>query len=138
MPLGDIPTTSRYKADFDEIGKIGQGGFGSVYKARHRLDGNVYAIKKVKLSNKLNSEENTRIRREVTYLSGLNNQYIVRYFQTWVEHETDPDIIAEFQDEEEYDDESYDDEDTESNKSSSSFEMTEYTNDQTNKKRANS
>ena len=39
---------------------------------------------------------NSRIRREITYLSSLNNQYIVRYFQTWVEQETDPQIIEEF------------------------------------------
>ena len=67
-----------------------------MYKARHLLDGNIYAIKKIRLSDKLKSDENKRIRREITYLSGLNNQYIVRYFQTWVEHETNPDIIDEF------------------------------------------
>lgn len=44
------------------------------------MDGNIYAIKKIKLSSKANSEENRRIMREFTYLSALNNQYIVRYF----------------------------------------------------------
>ena len=67
----------------------------------------------------MNSEENKRIRREITYLSGLNNRYIVRYFQTWVERETDPDVIAEFADEE--DDEYYDEEE-ESEAESSSFD----------------
>lgn len=80
-----------------------------MYKARHKLDGNLYAIKKIKLS-KHNSEENKRIRREITYLSSLNNQYIVRYFQTWIEHETDPDEIAEFADFEE-EESDYDSED---------------------------
>ena len=51
-----------------------------MYKARHKLDGNIYAIKKIKLQKDMNSEENKRIRREITYLSGLNNRYIVRYF----------------------------------------------------------
>ena len=41
-----------------------------------------------------------------------------------MEHETDPDVIAEFEDEEDsYDDESYDDESVSSGQSSSSFEM---------------
>ena len=79
-----------------------------MYKARHKLDGNIYAIKKIKLQKDMNSEENKRIRREITYLSGLNNRYIVRYFQTWVERETDPEVIAEFVGEE--DDEYYDEE----------------------------
>lgn len=75
---------------------IGEGGFGTVFTARHRVDGNIYAIKKIKLANKPNSDENRRIRREVQFLSELNNQYIVRYFQTWIEVETDPEKIAEF------------------------------------------
>ena len=78
--LENLPQTSRYKNDFDEIGRIGEGGFGKVYKARHRLDGNIYAIKKIKLKKDMNSEENKKIRREITYFSGLNNRYIVRYF----------------------------------------------------------
>lgn len=79
-----------------------------MWKARHKLDGNIYAIKKIKLS-KNNSDENKRIKREVTHLSGLNSPYIVRYFQTWVEIERDPDRIEEFASEEDYDEE-YDDE----------------------------
>jgi len=104
-----VEQVSRYKADFIELEKIGQGGFGHVWKARHKLDGNIYAIKKIKLS-KNNSEENKRIKREVTHLSALNSPYIVRYFQTWVEIERDPNMIEEFASEEDYDEEEYDDE----------------------------
>jgi len=42
-----------------------------VYKARHKLDGNIYAVKKIKLYK--NDDENRRILREIKYLSGLNN-----------------------------------------------------------------
>ena len=75
-----VEKTSRYANDFEQLEEIGRGGFGIVYKARHRLDGNIYAIKKIMLSKKLRPEEFKRIRREITYLSSLNNQYIVRYF----------------------------------------------------------
>ncbi|KAJ3242079.1 Eukaryotic translation initiation factor 2-alpha kinase 3 [Chytriomyces hyalinus] len=44
------PPSSRYKAEFDEISCLGKGGFGVVYRARNKLDGIEYAIKKVKLS----------------------------------------------------------------------------------------
>lgn len=90
--------------DFTELGKLGQGGFGSVFKARHRIDGKIYAIKKIKLARK-NKEENRRIHREVQYLSELNNQYIVRYYQTWVEVETDPEKLKDFPSEDSYGDE---------------------------------
>ncbi len=100
---------SRYKNDFTELEEIGRGGFGIVYKALHKLDGNTYAIKKIALS-KHDDEENRRIRREITYMSSLQYQYIVRYFQTWIEHETDPLEIEKFPDD---DDDSYDSSDDE-------------------------
>ncbi|ORY38547.1 hypothetical protein BCR33DRAFT_425194 [Rhizoclosmatium globosum] len=43
-------TYSRYKAEFEELSCLGKGGFGIVFRARNRLDGIEYAIKKVKLS----------------------------------------------------------------------------------------
>lgn len=49
---------------------IGEGGFGRVFKARHKIDRNIYAVKKVKLS-RTNEEENDRITREVTVISRL-------------------------------------------------------------------
>jgi eukaryotic translation initiation factor 2-alpha kinase 4 len=88
VPLEEVNHTSRYTNDFVELDKIGEGGFGHVYKARHKLDGHIYAIKKIRLSNS-NKDENRRIKREVTFQAGLQSPYIVRYFQTWVEVETD-------------------------------------------------
>jgi len=42
-------TYSRYQNEFEEITKLGKGGFGSVYQVRNKLDGQLYAIKKIKL-----------------------------------------------------------------------------------------
>jgi len=43
---------SRYQNEYDEIEALGKGGFGQVYKARNRLDSQLYAIKKIKLQSK--------------------------------------------------------------------------------------
>ena len=37
----------RYLIDYEEIEKIGEGGFGRVYKCRNRVDSNIYAVKKM-------------------------------------------------------------------------------------------
>lgn len=38
---------SRYSTEYEELEYIAHGGFGRVYKARNKLDGIVYAIKKI-------------------------------------------------------------------------------------------
>ncbi|KAJ2517559.1 eukaryotic translation initiation factor 2-alpha kinase [Coemansia sp. RSA 1939] len=80
------PLASRYRTDFEEIEFVGKGGFGSVVKARNLIDGRFYAIKKIKLDPRDN-EGNKKIFREVTTLSRLHHQNIVRYYTTWVEED---------------------------------------------------
>lgn len=73
---------SRYAQDFVEIGRLGRGGFGEVVKARNKLDGGVYAIKKIHHAPQLD-----RILSEVMLLNRLNHPYVVRYYATWVEQD---------------------------------------------------
>ncbi|EDK47294.1 conserved hypothetical protein [Lodderomyces elongisporus NRRL YB-4239] len=81
----DHTLTSRYARDFEEIGRLGKGGFGDVVKVRNKMEGTYYAIKKIKhKANKLDS-----ILNEVLSLARLNHQYIVRYYGTWVEEAQD-------------------------------------------------
>eukprot|EP01134_Creolimax_fragrantissima_P007534 CFRG7534T1 len=86
-------TTSRYRTDFEEIQFIGKGGFADVVKVRNRLDGRIYAIKKIRLDGK-DAHFNNRIIREVTLLSQLHHEYIVRYYQAWIEDDTDDSIAT--------------------------------------------
>lgn len=84
-------TYSRYAHDFEEVGLLGKGGFGEVVKARNKLDGRFYAIKKIcHTEDKL-----TSILSEVMLLARLNHQYVVRYFAAWLE-QTDQEIEEEF------------------------------------------
>ena len=77
-----IDKKSRYQMDFEEIASIGKGSFGEVIKARNKLDGRYYAIKKIKIyqGNFLK-----RIMREVQTLSLMHHQYVLRYYQAWIE-----------------------------------------------------
>ena len=61
---------------------IGEGAFGRVYKGRHVLDGQVYAIKKVTCKDKQNVE---CMLREVRSLATLYHPNIIRYYNCWIE-----------------------------------------------------
>lgn len=75
---------SRYHREFDEIGFIASGGFGKVYKARNKLDGTLYAVKKITL--KSTSVNNVLLHlAEVKTLASLNHQNIVPYKAAWLE-----------------------------------------------------
>ncbi|ROK15908.1 Interferon-induced, double-stranded RNA-activated protein kinase [Anabarilius grahami] len=45
--LGSVAGLSQ---SFDVITKLGEGGFGCVYKVKHKFDGKIYAVKKVELT----------------------------------------------------------------------------------------
>lgn len=92
---GNQKDMGRYERDFEEVGKLGKGGFGEVVKARNRIEGTFYAIKKIKHRvNKLDS-----LLSEVLSLARLNHQYIVRYYGTWVEEVQESSTVIETDDE---------------------------------------
>ena len=62
--------------------KQGRGAFGSVVKARNKIDNRIYAVKKIRLKT---MQKDTKIFREVNALSRLSHRFIVRYYTTWVE-----------------------------------------------------
>lgn len=91
--------SSRYREDFVEEGRLGKGGFGEVVKARKKLDGQIYAIKKISQRSQASL---TEILREVRLLSQLSHPAVVRYYNTWVEElpdmaDTDEDASTEGQ-----------------------------------------
>ena len=82
-----IPTSdahSRLKTEFVILKSLGSGAFGDVIKVKNKLDGRLYAIKRITLHPQ--REKLTRkITREVKLLSRLNHENVVRYYNSWME-----------------------------------------------------
>ncbi|NXU90558.1 E2AK1 kinase, partial [Xiphorhynchus elegans] len=76
--------TSRYLNEFDEVARLGKGGYGKVYKVRNKLDGQFYAIKKIKIK-KATRRDCMKVLREVKVLAGLQHPSIVGYHTAWME-----------------------------------------------------
>ena len=81
---------SRFLSDFEIVGTLGVGSFGSVYSVRNRTDRRLYAIKAAKREAR-GSSDRDRMLQEVYALSALsdkgciNSMHIVRYHQAWME-----------------------------------------------------
>ena len=72
---------SRFLKDFTILDKIGNGGFGSVFKVYNKLDKMKYAVKIININN----ENKDIVVREVENLSLLNHPNIIRYHGSWIE-----------------------------------------------------
>ena len=77
---------SRYQRDFVEIEPVGKGGFGSVYRARHTLDGVEYAVKKISFAHSgFSAPKQKKVMREVRILARLHHKNVCRYYNSWLE-----------------------------------------------------
>lgn len=74
----DSADSSRHVTDYESLQAIGRGGFGVVWKVKNRVDGHVYAMKRV-------SDFSKSILREVEVLSSIHHENVVRYYGAWVE-----------------------------------------------------
>lgn len=74
---------SRYFNEFEELQLLGKGAFGAVIKVQNKLDGCYYAVKRIQVNPA--SKHFRRIKGEVTLLSRLNHENIVRYYNAWIE-----------------------------------------------------
>ncbi|KAI9821696.1 MAG: hypothetical protein M1827_002277 [Pycnora praestabilis] len=84
---------SRYATDFTQLGCIGKGGYGKVYRVVSRLDGQEYAIKKITFSpKKLQKFQGLGLKeieailyKEIRTLARLEHANVVRYYGGWPE-----------------------------------------------------
>ncbi|KAK5133684.1 hypothetical protein LTR08_007438 [Meristemomyces frigidus] len=83
---------SRYFRDFDEVGVLGKGGYGTVYHVKHKLDSNQYAVKIVPISaariariRSRGQQELDDLLLELRTIARLDHPHVVRYFSGWIE-----------------------------------------------------
>lgn len=81
---------------FQKVEKIGEGTYGVVYKARHKLTGETVALKKIRLDTETEGVPSTAIR-EIALLRELNHPNIVRLLDV-IHSETKLYLVFEFLD----------------------------------------
>ena len=64
--------------DFQTINKLGEGAYSVVHKVKRMVDGNIYALKKVKLLN-LSEKEKLNALNEVRILASVKSNYVISY-----------------------------------------------------------
>lgn len=77
---------TRYHQEFHELGLIGTGEFGSVYKCINRLDGCTYAIKKSIKPVAGSINEKNALNEVYAHAVLGKHQHVVRYYSAWAEN----------------------------------------------------
>lgn len=93
--------SGRFEKTFDVVSKLGEGAYGCVYHVKHKLDGNSYALKKIKIHMEFRDTDLPQDRKqallsnpamkEIEAISRLNHKNIVGYKGCWVEAQ-EPDL----------------------------------------------
>ncbi|KAF2869804.1 kinase-like domain-containing protein [Massariosphaeria phaeospora] len=97
-PLQSYPGihNDHYVRDFVELGVVGKGGYGKVFKAKHKLDNAMYAVKRIVSSTRMRKiqeqglQELEKLLEEVRSLAQFDHTNIVRYHNAWLEFSSAP------------------------------------------------
>lgn len=81
-------------SEYQIISELGKGSFGIVYKVKRKSDGVVFVLKQINISQLPASMQHEALN-EVKILSALENRYIVKYYDSFIENNI-LSIIMEF------------------------------------------
>ena len=73
--------------DYDFLGAMGHGAYGSVYKVRSKLDGCLYVAKRIHVKH-LSATAQRDAMTEVAILKSLNHPHIIRYYASFMDNAT--------------------------------------------------
>ena len=90
---GATGETSRFRTDFTDVAHIGKGSFSDVFRVKSRVDGQLYAIKRLKKqvsseADRVRSEREARMHALVTHSVDQDPSlavHIIRYHNAWFE-----------------------------------------------------
>ena len=74
-------------SDFVIKSKLGDGSYSTVYKVKRIEDGQVYALKKVKLGSQTHKDKENAIN-EVRILSSINHPNVIAYKEAFIDNES--------------------------------------------------
>ena len=80
--------------EFENLGKLGAGSFGTVFKVRRKEDRQVYVMKTINISQMDKRGQQEAIK-EVHIQASLESPYVVKYYDSFIENKT-LHIIMEF------------------------------------------
>ena len=84
--------------NFEILEKLGEGSYSTVYKVKRKIDNQLYALKKVKLSN-LNEKEKTNSLNEVRILASVKSKYVISYKEAFFdEKDSTLGVVMEYAD----------------------------------------
>ena len=84
--------------DFQITSKLGEGAYSTVYKVRRLIDGNIYALKKVKLIN-LSEKERKNALNEVRLLASIKSKFVISYKEAFFDEKDNTlGMVMEFAD----------------------------------------
>ena len=96
-----VAFTSPLRID-SESQLLGRGGFGTVYRIHNKLDGQVYAVKRI-----LVTEESLKCTlHEIRILASMTHPRIIRYYHAWMESRSKSHPITDETDQDRLEDES--------------------------------
>ena len=70
---------------YTKLGELGEGGFGTVFKVKHKATNKLYAAKTMR-SDKINSSTRRSLQREIDILKKINHESIVKLHCHFVEN----------------------------------------------------
>ena len=70
--------------NFEILEKLGKGAFSVVYKVRRKIDNQIYALKKVQITN-LSEKQKTNSLNEIRVLASIKSKYIVNYKEAFLD-----------------------------------------------------